>query len=316
MKKSIKIFPIVLVLVFFLASCSLPFGNKPEPAGPEEPNLTLTALFNTNLNIPPTVTPQLLPTVEAASPTAEVILPSATNTVMLPSATVIPPTNTPRPMVRGGQQMQAGYLSDAPVFDGTYEEWLGETSKYKLPYVVWGAGNWKNQADLEGAFAATWDEDYLYISVKVTDDIFVQNKTGEMMYNGDSVEILIDANLLGDFYVQGLDNDDFQFGISPGNDDKGIDPEVYLWFPSGSAGTKTKVKLASLFESDPIYRVEVGIPWSMLGVTPSNGLRLGFAVSINDNDNTSANEQQSMISTAQYRNFLDPTTWGELILVK
>jgi len=23
-----------------------------------------------------------------------------------------------------------------------------------------------------------------------------------------------------------------------------------------------------------------------------------------------------MISTAQYRNFLDPTTWGELVLVK
>ena len=74
--------------------------------------------------------------------------------------------------------------------------------------------------------------------------------------------------------------------------------------------------MASLFETDPIYRIEVAIPWSLLGVTPYDGMRLGFAVSINDNDDTTKNVQQTMLSTAQYRNFLDPTTWGELVLVK
>ena len=46
---------------------------------------------------------------------------------------------------------------------------------------------WKDAADLEGAYAAGWDNDYLYISVKVTDDIYVQNTSGAMIYEGDSM---------------------------------------------------------------------------------------------------------------------------------
>ena len=212
--------------------------------------------------------------------------------------------------------MKAAYLTDTPVMDGTYAEWVEDTYKYAVPYVVWQKVNWKDVADLEGVFAAGWDEDYLYISVKVTDDVFVQNKTGEMMYLGDSVEILIDANLDGDFYSAALSQDDYQFGISPGNPDKGLNKEVYLWYPVSKKGSKSNVLVSSQFEISPIYRVEVGIPWSLLEITPATGMHIGFAVSVNDNDKPDENLQQTMISSAQYRDFLDPTTWGELVLVK
>ena len=321
MKKAIKTIPAILLVLAFISSCNLPFQGTQGESENVPPNLTLTALFDTSMNIPPTVTPAAPTAIQENTPTTaavtEVPTEAATDvpTVLLTSTnTSVPPT--PEVRQRGGSLMKAAYLSTAPVMDGTYAEWVDKSYKYGVPYVVWQKSNCKDATDLEGAFAAAWDEDYLYVSVKVTDDVFVQNKTGEMLYTGDSVEILIDANLDGDFYVTSLDNDDFQFGISPGNPDKGIAKEAYLWYPVSMKGSKAKVLVSSLFETGPIYRVEVGIPWSMLGITPSNGLHIGFAVSVNDNDRSDENVQQTMISTAQYRNFLDPTTWGELVLVK
>jgi hypothetical protein len=193
---------------------------------------------------------------------------------------------------------------------------VAKTVKYKLPYVVWGAKNWTGQADLEGAYAAGWDYTYLYIGVKVSDDVYAQRLSGDGMYKGDSVELLIDTNLLGDFYVSSIDSDDYQLGLSAGNAGAGIAKEAYLWYPAAVKGTRSQVIMSTVFESTPIYRIEAAIPWSMLGVTPTTGMRIGFAVSINDNDSTTENLQQTMISTAGYRYFLNPTTWGELILLK
>lgn len=321
MNKGIRLIIVLMIVGLLAVSCNLPFFNAPEEPDGIAPNLTLTALFDTSMNIPPTITP-VLPTANIELPPTAIPATSVPTEVQTLEPTPAPTmTNTsvpPTPEVRqrAGALMKASYLADEPVMDGSYAEWVDKTNKYAIPYVVWQKANWKDAADLEGAFAAAWDEDYLYVSAKVTDDVFVQNKSGEMMYLGDSVEILIDANLDGDFFTTNLSPDDFQFGISPGNPDNDIDEEVYLWYPASIKGSKSNVKVASLFETSPIYRVEVGIPWSMLGVTPVKGLHIGFAVSVNDNDKPGENIQQTMISTAAGRNFLDPTTWGELVLVK
>lgn len=334
MKKGFRLLTALTMIAVFAVSCNFPILTSPQDPGEIAPNLTLTALFDTSMNIPPTVTPALptapqestpteVPLTEAPGVTAtsvpatDVPVNTSTNApTQLPTNTAVSATSTPEVRQRGGTLMKAAYLSDAPVMDGTYAEWVDKTNKYAIPYVVWQKTNWKDAADLEGVFATAWDEDYLYVSVKVTDDVFVQNKSGEMLYLGDSVEILIDANLDGDFYTTSLSPDDYQFGISPGNPDKGIDEEVYLWYPTGQKGSKPKALVSSLFETSPIYRVEVGIPWAMLGITPAKGLHIGFAVSVSDNDKPGENLQQTMISTTAKRDFLDPTTWGELVLVK
>ena len=316
MKQSVKIIVVILVIAFVASACNLPFITKDDTNVQTTPNLTLTALFDTSHNIPATITPA--PTEAPALPTVAVPTNTEVPTVTLVptlAPTTIPPT--PEPMVRPGGYFVAKYISTTPVLDGTYEEWIDKTEKYKLPYRVWGAKNWKDQADLEGAFGAVWDNTNLYISVKVTDDSYNQRQSGEMLYNGDSVEILIDANLYGDFYVAGLGGDDFQIGLSAGNVASEINPEAFIWFPTGKKGTSTTIKISSVFEpSNNIYRVEAAIPWSLLGVSPKNGLHLGFAVSVSDNDQAEANGQDTMISTTAYRNFLNPTTWGELILQK
>ena len=319
MKHSIKLLIVVLLIAFTATSCNLPFQNGGETPPQVTPNMTLTALFDTSHNIPATITPGVAnPTEMPALPTVAVPTNTAWPTFTLVPVVVstqVPPT--PDPMIRPGGSFVAKYVTTAPVLDGTYEEWIAKTEKYKLPYRVYGASKWKDQADLEGAFGAVWDNTNLYISVKVTDDSYNQRKSGELLYNGDSVEILIDGNLYGDYYVQKLDGDDFQIGLSAGNPAASITPEAYIWYPSGKKGTSTTIQMSKSFEtSSNIYRVEAAIPWSLLGITPKDGLHIGFAVSISDNDSTTVNDQDTMISTTGYRNFLNPSTWGELILRK
>lgn len=311
MKKPMYLVVVIAFIAVSLVSCNLPLYNPPQETDPA-PNLTLTALFEIIEQIPATVTPAAPSAQPTEMPT---VAPSAMPTAK-PTNTPVYLSPTPEVKQRGGTLMKAVYLSTPPVMDGTYEEWVEKTYKYAIPYVVFKKENWKNAADLEGAFAAAWDDDYLYISVKVTDDIFVQNKSGELLYLGDSVEILIDAELFNDFYSNSLSQDDYQFGVSPGNPAKSISKEVYLWYPIAKKGTQDKVLVSSQFEISPIYRVEIAIPWSLLEIKPTNGLHIGFAVSVSDNDKVGENVQDTMISTARYRNLQDPTTWGELVLVK
>lgn len=319
MKHSIKLLIVVLLIAFTATSCNLPFQTPDDNAAQVTPNMTLTALFDTSHNIPATITPGgVFATEIPALPTVAV----ATNTpwptfTLIPAVVATPVPPTPDPMIRPGGSFVAKYVTTAPVLDGTYEEWIEKTEKYKLPYRVYGASKWTNQADLEGAFGAVWDNTNLYISVKVTDDSYNQRKSGEMLYEGDSVEILIDGNLYGDYYVQSLGGDDFQIGLSAGNPAAGINPEAYIWYPSAKKGTSTSIQMSKVFETGSnIYRVEAAIPWSLLGITPKDGLHIGFAVSISDNDSTMSDGQDTMISTTAYRNFLNPATWGELILRK
>lgn len=291
----------------------------------------MTALFTVDESLI-TETPQdfavntlepLLPTIqptdqlsESPTETATQIIPSATST-----STSISPTNTPLSTtatnteitVRGGTWVSGKYMKNPPVFDGIWDEW--EATKYPAKAVVYGANEWKNSEDLEGSFRVAWNETYLFVSVKVYDDIYAQNAEGLDIYKGDSIEILLDTNLYGDLSTNSLNSDDFQIGISPGKGSLDGETEAYLWYPSGKAGDLDKVLISSTSEGE-IYRVEIGIPWSVYNISPASGQQYGFGLSISDNDDTSKNIQQSMVSNLAYRRFTDPTSWTVLTLVK
>jgi hypothetical protein len=104
-------------------------------------------------------------------------------------------------------------------------------------------------------------------------------------------------------------------GISPGSPQPGDDPEAYLWYPSSRAGNYNEVKIGST-PTDNGYRVEVSIPWSLFKTNPVKGDHFGFCMSISDNDKSGANVQQSMVSNVSTRVLTDPTTWGDIQLVK
>ena len=160
-----------------------------------------------------------------------------------------------------------------------------------------------------------WDDDYLYLAVRVLDDVYAQDASGENLYKGDSLEILLDTDVSGDYYSAVLSADDYQIGLSPGSPDAGVDPEAYLWYPQFEEGRPQKVAIDALSREDE-YIIEAAIPWFNFGVDPYKGQHFGFCLSISDNDNRDKDEQQSMVSSALTRQLTNPMTWGDLILIR
>lgn len=314
---------VLLLLAGVVMACSipLPFVRKAFPAIEVTPNLTMTALYAVEYA---TATPPVVPTAMPEQPT---LTPSE-----MPTATVELATNTPTPAtatlvptvvpvfitpVTGGGQTRPGgyfvanYLSTPPVLDGNWDEWT--TTQYPAGNVVYGNDNWTGENDLTAAFRIGWDYQYLYVAAKVKDDVYVQNASYHDIYKGDSLEILLDADLYGDWYNDVLSADDYQLGISPGRPDVNGVREAYLWYPYSIAGPRPEVKIAAIKE-EGVYRVEAAIPWTVFGVSPAPGRHYGFAFSVSDNDNPSANVQQSMVSSVAGRRLTRPMTWGELVL--
>jgi len=313
--KRIALFTLVLVTLTSLVACNLPFSSTPTPFVFPTPNQTMTALFQNPVVIPPTVTVQAPPTQPVQTAT-QPLAPTPTQPVIPVNTATLPPTPTKTSVptnMRSGPNAVAAYLSTAPTIDGPWSEWTNKA--YPADFVVFGSANRKDGDDLGASYRMGWDNTYLYLAVKVYDDVFVQNASGAQIFKGDSIELLLDTNVSGDFFTQSLSSDDYQLGIAAGKGSIGANMEGYLWYPSGKAGNLSGVKMAAV-SSDGIWRLEAAIPWSVLGVTPTDGLHLGFVISVSDNDKADENVQQSMVSSTTSRIFTDPTTWGDLVLDK
>lgn len=309
MKRQFSLWVGVSVLVMVALACNLPVGGG-QPTAQPTPNATLTALFAL-LTPVATTPPPVIASPTAAPPTA--VPPTPTTAAASPTATLPQPTLTATPLLRSGGSFKAVYFNTPPKLDGVWDEWPG--SAYSCENVVFGAKERKNREDLGCSFRVGWDGTYLYVAYKIYDDVYVQEASGADLYKGDSVEILFDADLYGDWNSQVLSGDDYQLGISLGRPDPEGTKDVYLWFPRTKAGGRDDVKVA-VAAQDGLYRVEVAVPWSLFGVKPASNQQYGFAVSASDNDKPGEKVQQSMVSSAPFRRLTDPTTWGILTLTR
>jgi hypothetical protein len=334
MKTRTIVVVLCVVMAAVLAGCNFPLAQTATPMFPTpDLDLTMTALFapggqygpSLTPNVPPTETP--VPVLPSNTPIPPMPVPptttpvpatatSAPGTVPTVVPTFLTPTKTPVVLTRTSPVVDAAYLANSPDLDGVWDEWNNKA--YSFTSVVYGKDSWTGEADLQGSYRLGWDEDYLYVAVKVLDDQYVQNASGQDIYKGDSIELLIDTNLQDDFYYDRLSADDYQLGLSPGNDKPGEDEEAYLWFPSSVAGSRSKVKIAAVGGTDSegrkLYRLEAAIPWSVLGITPYRGLTMGFLIGVSDNDKEGSTNQQTLISSSPYRVLVDPTTWGQVTL--
>lgn len=317
--------PILAVgLVALVAlACNISLASTPTPIVFPTPDLTMTAVFLPTLTSPPLVIPTatlpvaVSPTQTSPPPATNTLAPSATATQPPPTARP-PNTATPTKSLAGSDErpkfkVEAVYLESSPDIDASLEDW--NLDKYIVDSVVYGGSRREGEADLSGRLMIGWDEKFLYLGVRVIDDKYVQNAHRADIYKGDSLEILLDTDVSSDYYQGSLSGDDFQLGISPGSPEPGDDDEAYLWFPSSLEGREEDVKIASRLKDDG-YLVEVAIPWSVFDVDPEKNLHLGFCFSISDNDDKNENVQQSMVSNVPIRMLTDPTTWGDLKLIK
>jgi hypothetical protein len=145
-------------------------------------------------------------------------------------------------------------------------------------------------------FGVLWDSTYLYVGMKVLDDNPYNDST--YVHEDDSVEIYID----GDHnHGTTYDNYDRQFV-------KGWNDSILVEQHGKTTGV--------LHGWAPIpggYNVELAIPWSNLGITPTAGMTLGFSVGYNDDDNGAGRDGQAVwIGTAN--NWLDTSAFGGIVL--
>ncbi len=176
---------------------------------------------------------------------------------------------------------------------------------------VFGAAGWQGPQDLSGQVWTGWDTANLYLLVQVTDDVFVQEATGILLYQGDSIEVQFDADLAGDFTSRVYNDDDWQIGLSPGNL-VGPNPQWQWWVYRGNPGAGS-IQIQARLDTDG-YTLAAAIPWSLLRTEPRQGMTYGFALNINDNDTAGTKQQESMVSTSPVRQLNDPTSWGTLEL--
>ena len=325
------------IIITVLTGCTLPGFSTPTPFSFPTPDKTMTALFE-----PTQAAPATSASSSAGGDNTSTLKAVATSTTEPTATGELDITETPEvtktlnatqvsfegPAVRSGPSISADYLDKNLNIDGDLYEWDPPIQKV-INYVVFGADKWTNADDSSGTVVAAWDEDYLYIGVRVRDDKYVQEGKKEQMYLGDSIEILFDRYVSADYSLHTMSADDYQLGISPGQ--YGIStcmiingkvattctpqpPQAYLWFPKADAGKKTEVKIGSI-ESGAGYQVEFKVPWTLLGVAyPASGNHFGFAISINDNDLAGTLKQQTVVSNVPGRFYADPTTWGDLYL--
>jgi hypothetical protein len=230
-----------------------------------------------------------------------------------PRPSPVPTVLAPRPFEKTIHSISGitldGQLSDWP---STYDFLLN--NKSQIAYTL-SPESWTGPQDLSAEAWAGWNPDGLFFAFKVFDDIHVQTSAVSDLWHGDYLELQFDTLLDKDYTNPGMNNDDYQIGLSLG-DFAEVPPVAFAWFNGPDApGPVSKIKMAYTQTSDG-YILEVFIPKNALaGITLEEGATFGMNISPSDTDNEGQG-QKVMLSTSAMRTYADPKTFGKITLEK
>ena len=228
------------------------------------------------------------------------------------------PTPAPTVMVPRPFEKEIHSISGITV-DGKIDDWptspdfvLNDQSQvaYSLAPKSWGGPQ-----DLSEQAWAGWTPEGLYFAFKVMDDVHVQTKADTDLWHGDHVELQFDTELEKDYNNPGMNDDDYQIGLSLGDFDK-VPPVAYAWFNGPEApGPVNSIQMAYTVTEDG-YILETFIPKaSLAGIILEEDASFGMNISPSDTDNAGQG-QKVMLSTSSIRTYADPKTFGKITLVK
>lgn len=277
-----------------------------------------------NLPIDPgaVLAPPIVPPLASLSPIDGVVVgtpeidlvatqPALVATVTLPSGGGT--EAEPRP----GADKEAGearLFASVPQIDGNLNEWAN-IPDYESLYRVYNVAGWDGTDDVRAIWRLGWDQNNLYAAVQVKDDVHVQTQRGNTIFKGDGVSLQLDTELEAD-YGSRLSPDDYQINLSPG-DFAGNPAGAYLFRGDNSGNLVDMSGHHAQIGAQPTgngYSVEAAIPWSDLGISPQDGLQIGIALNVNDNDSPGTAVQEVMKSHVETRLFSDPSSWGVIVL--
>ena len=128
--------------------------------------------------------------------------------------------------------------------------------------------------DTQLTFGFSWDDTNLYFDAEVHDNELRTGFPAELLYKGDCIELFIDPQNDG---LRWGNPEDLQLGFAPAVDERNDRGLFYEWFSNGHREVeRTTTRTASG------YTVSATIPWDMLGLTPTPGLRLGISPAVRD----------------------------------
>ena len=152
--------------------------------------------------------------------------------------------------------------------------------------------------DNTATFGTLWDDKYLYIAFKVIDDKLI-NDSKDTWWD-DSVEVYIDPN---NSKSTTYDVYDRQF-VKGWNDTS---------FSALQNGTGVLHGVSNITGG---YTVEIAVPWSNVGATPSANMTIGFDIQANDDD-TGGDLQESVgwnNDGTVTKNYKNTSGFGNLVL--
>jgi cellulose/xylan binding protein with CBM9 domain len=151
------------------------------------------------------------------------------------------------------------------------------------------------KGDFDGSFKVAWDKGYLYLMVKIQDDMFTHKafKNTAQRWNNDSLQIYIDTKCdARDRKHHGYDANDYDYAVFPDKDGKATtfryrSPDQQLTLGTEAPDDRTTAKyIPSAFKkTSDGYIYEVAFPSKyLLPIKLENNYVLGFSLFVNDRD--------------------------------
>ena len=164
-------------------------------------------------------------------------------------------------------------------FDGDISDWQDAYPIYiNTPQNITKSESWQNAECSARAFFK-WDEEHLYCLVDIYDDAFLQPFTGGSMWQGDSIQISVDAD---DDKATSYQSDDYELGFSH----TPLGHEFYYWYAPQKLETGV-VDWFKMIRNDDMHFSRYLIAMDKL-VLPTlkfqEGAKYGLNIALNDND--------------------------------
>ncbi len=187
-------------------------------------------------------------------------------------------------------------LDITPVLDGSDNEWTADS--IFTPNILLG-GTIANPADLTADFKLGWDDNYLYVFGKVTDDVLINDSQNP--WEDDCFELYIDGGNeqsttydANDFQLMFRYNDPVAYNSNGPDNPSGLD---FVMVPTNEG-----------------YNVEIRVSWAFIGISPAtNGSKIAVDIHINDDDDGGVRDKFIAWSDTQNLAYINPSVFGEIL---
>jgi hypothetical protein len=201
-----------------------------------------------------------------------------------------------------------------------------------IDFVYTGAWHWSGAKDLSYKAKSSYDEEYLYFTVEVTDEKIIPELCDSCIC--DHIELWLDLNKpdsLGDRFMTRKDNRILfrsstekgliKFIVKPGdfvNTSADIEINTNDEFSTLQWFETRKMKAISNLTNDG-YIIKFKIPFTVLGYNGSpmaeqNDIEIGACISVIDYDNKFRPEEKTEIANSSFVSY-NPTSYGSLIFI-